>query len=196
MSEHNKSRRLFLVAGTATALAATLKRAAAASTTSSDAELFALGEQVAFTDETLDKVCAAHEAAEDVFRAATPPAPIPPKVDISNEDWFKALQAKMAAIKDKPPSPQQTAYEAAVKEHEQLCDRIKLDCGFDTAEQTLNDANEAVSSLRERIVEIRATTLAGLILKAKYAANHYEEDYDPLVMTSIVDDLLALDGEA
>jgi hypothetical protein len=195
MSEQNKSRRLFLVAGTAAALGATLKRAAAASTTSSDAELFALGEQIAFTDETLEKVCTAHEAAEDVFREATPPAPIPPKVDISNEDWFKALQAKMAAIKDKPPSPEQTAYEAAVKEHEQLCDRIKLDCGFEAAEQTLNDANEAVSSLRERIVEIRATTLAGLIFKARYAADHYPGECDPVVSTSIVDDLLALDGE-
>lgn len=196
MENRTSSRRLFLVAGTTAALSATLKSAAAANMASGDAELFALASQITLADESLEKVCGAHEAAEDVCRAASPPAPVPPKFDVSNEDWFKALHAKMAALKDKPPSSEQVAYDAAVKEHEQLCDRIKLDCGFDAVERALDEAQDAVASLREKIAGIRATTLAGLIFKAKYAAVHYESEYDPVMSASIVDDLLALDGEA
>ena len=39
-----------------------------------------------------------------------------------------------------------------------------------------------------------ATTLVGLIFKARYAATHYEDDYDTDVMISIVHDLLAMEG--
>jgi hypothetical protein len=59
-----------------------------------------------------------------------------------------------------------------------------------------NDTQDVVMSLRDRIAEIQATTLTGLIFKARYAASHYEGEYDADVMASIVDDLLALDGEA
>ena len=38
--------------------------------------------------------------------------------------------------------------------------------------------------------------LAGLIFKARYAATHYEDDYDTDVMISIVDDLIAMAEEA
>jgi hypothetical protein len=40
-----------------------------------------------------------------------------------------------------------------------------------------------------------ATTLAGLIFKARYAAAHYSRDFEPEVMVSIVEDLLAMDEE-
>jgi hypothetical protein len=58
-----------------------------------------------------------------------------------------------------------------------------------------SDAQDAAMNLRDRIAEIQATTLAGLTFKAKYAASHYRGEYDVDVMTSIVDDLLAFDGE-
>jgi hypothetical protein len=51
-------------------------------------------------------------------------------------------------------------------------------------------------SLRDKVVEIPATTLAGLLFKARYAASHYRGEYDPDVMISIVDDLLALEESA
>lgn len=50
--------------------------------------------------------------------------------------------------------------------------------------------------LRDRLVEMRATTLAGLIFKARYAAEHYSGDPDPMVVDSILDDLLAMGEEA
>jgi hypothetical protein len=37
-----------------------------------------------------------------------------------------------------------------------------------------------------------AKTLAGLIFKARYAATHYEDDYDEDLLVSIVDDMLAM----
>ena len=48
--------------------------------------------------------------------------------------------------------------------------------------------------MRDHIVDIPATTLAGLIFKAKYGAEHYHGDYDQDVMGSIIDDLLAIGG--
>jgi hypothetical protein len=45
------------------------------------------------------------------------------------------------------------------------------------------------------LVDTPAKTLAGLIFKARYAATHYEDDYDEDVMISIVDDLMAMAGD-
>jgi hypothetical protein len=162
----------------------------------SDAELFALTPQITLTDEAEREAGAVCDALEDVFFSAIPPEPTPPKFDISDEEWFKALQAKTASDKNKAAPKEQTAYQAAIKEHEQRRDRLRVDCGLEAAEQKQNDTQDAVMSLRDRIAEIPATTLAGLIFKARYAASHYEGEYDADVMTSIVDDLLALNGEA
>jgi hypothetical protein len=94
------------------------------------------------------------------------------------------------------PSPERIAYGAAVKEHEQLCERLKLECGVHDAELAQSEAQDAVADLRYKVIEIPATTLAGLIFKARYAADHYPGEYEPEVMVSIVDDLLALDEES
>jgi hypothetical protein len=77
-----------------------------------------------------------------------------------------------------------------------LCDRLRVNSGLKAGEESQYEAEVIVLALRDRIVEIRAATLAGLIFKAKYAAEHYRSEYDPEVMASIVDDLLALDEEA
>jgi hypothetical protein len=53
-------------------------------------------------------------------------------------------------------------------------------------------ADRVVLSIREKIVSTRAHTLPGLIFKARYAATHFENEYDENVMPSIVDDLIAL----
>ena len=45
------------------------------------------------------------------------------------------------------------------------------------------------------LIDTPAKTLAGLIFRARYAATHYEDNYDEDVMISIVDDLLAMADE-
>jgi hypothetical protein len=74
------------------------------STTANEVELFALSPQIALADEAAKAgdVC---EAAEEIFWAAPPPKPTLPEVDVSSEEWFKALQAKMASDKNRPPAP-------------------------------------------------------------------------------------------
>ena len=70
--------------------------------------------------------------------------------------------------------------------------KTALEAGLAAAEATVREAQNASDALRNRIVEIPATTLTGLIFKARYAAKH---DCEPDVVTSIVNDLLAI-GEA
>jgi hypothetical protein len=48
--------------------------------------------------------------------------------------------------------------------------------------------------IRDQIVAIRATTIAGLIFKARYASEHYRDEPGDEVMESIVADLLAIGG--
>ena len=62
-----------------------------------------------------------------------------------------------------------------------------------TAAHELEDAtSEAVNQVRDALAETPATTIAGLIFKARYAAAHYRTEYDVDVMISIVDDLMAM----
>jgi hypothetical protein len=82
-----------------------------------------------------------------------------------------------------------------VKEHEKSRERLRADCGLKAAERSQIEADDVVIALRDRIVSTPATTLAGLIFKARYAADHYPSEYEPEVMISIVDDLLALGEE-
>jgi hypothetical protein len=56
--------------------------------------------------------------------------------------------------------------------------RLRADCGIDAAEAANSAAMDAISELRDRIVETPAKTLAGLIFKSKYAAEHYPGKYD------------------
>jgi hypothetical protein len=50
---------------------------------------------------------------------------------------------------------------------------------------------EAVNSVKADLLDTPATTLAGLIFKARYAARE-DNEYDEDVMESIVEDLLAM----
>jgi hypothetical protein len=82
-----------------------------------------------------------------------------------------------------------------VKEHGKSRERLRADCGLKAAERSQIEADDVVIALRDRIVSTPATTLAGLIFKARYAADRYPSEYEPEVMISIVDDLLALGEE-
>ena len=67
------------------------------------------------------------------------------------------------------------------------------DTGLRAAEKAQDAADDVrIAICNEKIVPMRATTLAGLIFKARYAAAHFPGDPDEDVMRSIVDDLLAL----
>ena len=175
-----------------------IARAATSPTISAeDAELFALAEPIAAADAALEAVNEVHSAAEDVFFAAKLANPTePPSPDLPEEDWLKALRKKTAEDAERGPSPERAAYEAAVKEHEESCERLRADCGLEAAEQSQSEADDVVIALRDRIVSTPAITLPGLIFKARYAADHYPSEYEPEVMISIVDDLLALGEEA
>ena len=71
--------------------------------------------------------------------------------------------------------------------------RVSAESGVDDAKAAEGEALDAVMELQRRVAETPARTLAGLIFKARYA---YDRDYDPVILEAIVDDLLALAGEA
>jgi hypothetical protein len=93
----------------------------------------------------------------------------------------------------KEPNPDWAAYEAAVEAWEEEDERIRAETGESAASERSTETLDAVSALRDKIVAIRATTLAGLKFKAKYALEHYADDPDEEVMQSIAEDLLAID---
>jgi hypothetical protein len=100
-----------------------------------EAELFALQAEIADADKAFDEASAVCSAAEDVFYAAAPPKPRAPVGDVTGEEWFKAMQAKLAADRSIGPTSERIAYEAAVKERERLCESLKMECGLEAAER-------------------------------------------------------------
>jgi hypothetical protein len=101
----------------------------------------------------------------------------------------------MAEDREKP-WPEWDAYEQAVTAREEEIARIKVESGEAAAEERSTETLQAAVAIRDQIAAIRATTLAGLVFKARYAAEHYRDEPDEEVMASILDDLLAMDGEA
>lgn len=194
-----KSRRTMLglfVAAPAAMMASAKSTPAALAAGADDAELFALATEIDAADAALNQVDKVHSAAEDAFFEARPRAPTEPaSPDRSNEEGTIALRRKMAEGEVRGPSSERVAYEAAVEQHEERCERLKVDCGVEAAERSQEEADGAVIELRDRLIEIQATTLAGLIFKARYAAEHYPGDPDPRVVDSILDDLIALSEE-
>jgi hypothetical protein len=90
----------------------------------------------------------------------------------------------------RPPTP---VTSDAVEAWEQECERLKKECGQAAAEVAERENSAAVMEIADVIAETPATTLAGLIFKARYAAEHYGDSYDQEVMISIVDDLLEME---
>jgi hypothetical protein len=63
-------------------------------------------------------------------------------------------------------------------------------------ESGLRGPDDVRLSLSDVVVTIRATTLASLLFKARFAASHFLGDPDEDVMRSIVEDLLAMAGRS
>ena len=98
-----------------------------------------------------------------------------------------------ATLRANAQTAHNATHEAALRQWEADKERSRAESGVDDAHAAEGEALEAVTELQERLAETPARTLAGLIFKARYAA---QRDYDPVVMQSIIDDLLAMDGEA
>jgi hypothetical protein len=73
-------------------------------------------------------------------------------------------------------------------------EQTRVESGLKAAEEAVNAADRVRLQIRDEIVAIPARTLAGIIFKARYAADHFPGDEDEDVM-KIVADLLAMAGE-
>jgi hypothetical protein len=182
-SGHTTRRAALRLFGAAPALA--LPAAALA-----DADLLALQPAIDAAEAEHTAALDALAAAEKVYRDIAPPAPpaLPgPCFTAEEQQALDVLAGKMRAKSS--PVPEWLAYERAVLAHEKAVERLKTEAGLTAAHELEDAAHEADSQVRERLIATRATTLAGLFFKARYAErNDYHED----VMASIVDDLLAM----
>ena len=158
-----------------------------------DADLFALQGPIEAADRELDDVIDALGIAEDAERRSVPEKPTAPAMDRESREAIDDFGRRMAAIRACGPSAEQAAHEDALRQWEANKARARAESGLDAAHEAEAKALDAVMALQARVAETPARTLAGLIFKARYAA---ERDHDPVVMASIVDDLLALDAAA
>ena len=83
-------------------------------------------------------------------------------------------------------------WEAECKRLRGECKRLRGECGLTAANAEQNAAVDAILDVRDKVEAIPATTLAGLIFKAKFAAAHFGGEPDEFVTASIVDDLITL----
>ena len=150
--------------------------------------------------EAADRLSEAHRAqtvAEDAYFAAAPARPEllgSDSASFTSEEWFLTFKEKMAELSARR-SPEEAARDQALRAREDADDRLEIDCGLRDARGRVSDAITTLDAVRDRLAAMRATTLAGLKFKAKYAAEHFPNEWDPDVMASIVDDILAMSGE-
>jgi hypothetical protein len=194
-AEGHKTRRAALALFAGAPALAVLPGAALASTASPvhpDAALFAMRPAIDAADSDLEAALAALNPAEEAFFEKEPDRPKPPETILSAEERQAIDALRAASAKRGAPAPEWVAYEQAVQAYEREVERLHAECGV-TAAQALEDAaQEAVNSVRDALVDTPAKTLVGLIFKARYAATHNPDEYDEVVVASIVDDLLAM----
>jgi hypothetical protein len=202
-AEGHKSRRALLrLFGAAPALAilpaaasSALALASAASPVHPDAALFAMQSAIEAADRELEAALDALKAAEDAFFNKKPDCPEQPETILSDEERQAIDALRAASAKIGGPSPAWAAYEQAFRDHEREVERLKAECGVTAANDLELTALDATGRVARALIDTPAKTLAGLIFKARYAATHYEDNYDEDVMISIVDDLLAIADE-
>ncbi len=163
-----------------------------ASPANPDAELFALQGAIAAADKQLVAALDVSAVADSAFIRGLPPRPVYPEGFVRDEAWQKRVDEIVARFQARGPSPEEANHDAAMERWEAECERLRDECGETAASEAEEAAHDEIIDLRNEIIQIQATTLTGLVFKAKYAAAHYSDDYDPDVMVSIVDDLLAL----
>jgi hypothetical protein len=169
-----------------------LKVVALASATHPDAALLALQAELDAADQAWEVLYSKRVAAEKACFAALPPPPKEPNLD-SN-----AIRKAFLSGEALSPETVQSlrAYDRANKARGEAMERAEHDSGLTGAEDAVNAADYVRLAIRDKIVSTRARTLNGLTFKARYAAAHFPGDPDEEVMRSIVEDLLAMGGEA
>ena len=158
-----------------------------------DADLFALQGPIEAADRELDGVLDALRIAEDNARRNVSEKPAAPEMDRESREAIDEFGRRMAEIRARGQSAEQTAHEDALRQWEADKARVRAESGLDAAHEAEAKALDAVIALQARVAGTPARTLAGLIFKARYAA---ERDHEPDVMESIVGDLLRMAGEA
>jgi hypothetical protein len=161
----------------------------AAAAPNADAALFALQPEIEAADQRETAALKAQSGAEDDYFARQPPKPTR-QLPVLGAKEAEALERFRRCLEEADKGP--TPHEIAVRDWERECERLAIECGREAAEERTGAAQEAVDAIGRRIAAIRATTLAGLAWKAKYAIAHNEGEADPKVTQSIIDDLLAM----
>jgi hypothetical protein len=134
-----------------------------------------------------------HPDAGAYFAVEVPQPAKPEGAAFTNEEWFIEFKERMAGLRA-CPSPEAAAHVAACEAWAKEDERLRGESGQTAAEERDNEALDEVLALRDKIVATRATTLAGLKFKAKYAIEHYSGEPDEDVLASIADDILAMSG--
>jgi hypothetical protein len=160
-----------------------------------DAALFALQADIEAADRLKEASYGPLNVAETAYFAARGPQPAMPSPDtaFTDEEWFVTFKERMAELRA-CPSPEAAAHLAACEAWEEEDKRLHDETGLTAARERDEEIDADVLALRDEIVATRATTLAGLKFKAKYAIDHYPGEPDQDVMDSIVDDILAMTG--
>ena len=161
-----------------------------------DAELLALQPEIDDAENefaaALKPVSDAQERFYKIRDKLRSEGPTPP-ADPEWEQILASFAAQMAEYRKRAPRPEDLAYEEARKSLQSAEFEARLESGLAYAEQLEDEKSVFVSEIKDRMLAMSASTLAGLIFKAKYAS---ERDYDPDVMASIIDDLVSMAEEA
>jgi hypothetical protein len=159
----------------------------------SDAELFALQPEIEAADYRFNVALDAQNRAEE-RTFPRPPRPAQPEPSFVKEDWFQTFKEKMAELNANPnPSPEWAAYDVALKAWEEEIARIDLETGAAAACDHADDLLCEVDAICDKIIAIRATTLAGLKFKAKYVAEHDPDAPSLELLDSIIADILEME---
>jgi hypothetical protein len=186
------NRRAVLRSILAAGAVATVPAAGAIAADHADAALFALQADIEAADRLKEAFFDPFNAAEEAYMAVRAPIPAAPEDSaFTKEEWFLTFKEKMAEL-NTSPSPEITAYAAERQAWEEEDKRLHDETGLTAAEECEKEIDAEVLALRDQIVATRATTLAGLKFKAKYAVEHYEGAPDEDDIDSIIDDILAM----
>lgn len=171
-----------------------------------DAALLALGPEIEAADREYElreqQATGAWNVAGDMFNGESLKPPATPEclktiseptlIEMQKENRWEELRVLIEEFKK-----HEAALEAWQKEKNALQERALIESGLRAADEAVTAADKIRLTIRdEKLVVTRARTLEGLIFKAKYAASHFDNEYDEEVMISIVDDLIALGEEA
>jgi hypothetical protein len=154
-----------------------------------DAGLLALQDELDEADRAWEALYRKVTAAEEACHALRPdepkmPAAFTDKIQKAVKNNDASLLAGYEQYFD--------TYDEAKKAWREAVEQAGVDSGLKAAEDAANAADDVRLAIRDEIVFTPARLLAGLVFKAKYAAEHFPGDPDEEVMKSIVDDLLAM----